>query len=453
MMLGFYFMLVGDIVFTLLTSIRCLLFQSRRHRLYILLPKLGPIWIKIGQTLAHNRSSFPPHVIKQFERLTNDVPCKHIHIPREILPHGLTIDERNVLGSGCVAQTYAGKYKGKHVVVKVTRPGIRNRVVMNLATFKILLNILSLLSCTFESIRNSFDLESFEVRMIEQTNLLTEARNCRKFGKSLSQFTDMYTLPKVYYSSERVLVMERFQGIKFNKFCKKHPKLKDELVDSFNLLYKIMVFKTGIIHGDLHQGNYFVVLRNGKPVLQIFDLGIVIYITKKEIRAINNLFFMTFLFDGDGLMKIIKMYNGYESRAFIKCFTQENIKSLRMTRKFKTQLSLCLGGTASVDDYVSMQKCREKIVKYSMRPAELFSLMYKHNVYLPGDLIWIIGDLCRAIELSVLSQSKNNANCTQRAMVIAIERNILLKQYKDQIGSLKLLMSTSQVETKQDNYY
>jgi ubiquinone biosynthesis protein len=198
---------------------------SPAEYLRLALEELGPTFIKLGQALSTRPDLLPVEFISELCKLHDDVPpvpWEAIHAslveelgeyPEEIFAY---IDP-DPLASASLAQVHAATLKdGSQVVVKVQRPNILSTIETDLE----ILHDLAVVAqrTTAGQIANSVEIvDDFTYTLFNELDYRREGRNAERFRANFAKETHLY-IPKVYweYSSRRLLVMERIQGIKIN---------------------------------------------------------------------------------------------------------------------------------------------------------------------------------------------------------------------------------------------
>jgi ubiquinone biosynthesis protein len=111
------------------------------ERMRLALEELGPTFVKLGQVMATRIDLFPPDWIAEFEKLHSAVPP----VPIEALLPDMTRAlgrspfevfrdlEREPFASASIAQVHRARLQdGTPVVLKVRRPGIREKIEADL---------------------------------------------------------------------------------------------------------------------------------------------------------------------------------------------------------------------------------------------------------------------------------------------------------------------------------
>jgi ubiquinone biosynthesis protein len=229
---------------------------------------LGPTYVKFGQIIASSPGAFGEQMSREFRSLLDAVPpadSDEIHkLFKEDLgdePTNLfkTFDETPFASASIAQVHYATLHSGEEVVVKIQRPGIRRRVAADLQILKRGAQIVELDNLAEEL---DFRLEA------QSMDAWVAHMHASPLGKNIR-------VPQVYWdlTSERVLTMERVQGIRIDDAAAIRKAGFDgtELVKA--LLFSVFEggLRHGLFHGDLHAGNLYV---DPAGKIVFFDFGI-----------------------------------------------------------------------------------------------------------------------------------------------------------------------------------
>ena len=254
------------------------------QRMRMALEELGPTFVKLGQVMATRVDLFPPRWIAEFEKLQAEVPA----VPFEELLPELTralgrspfevfrdIDTR-AQGAASIAQVHRARLPdGTSVVLKVRRPGVREKIDADL---RLLRRVSELIESEIPEARRYRPAEvaaQFARTLEREADFVTETRNVQRFAKNFTGDPNVI-IPRIYpeYTSDVLLVQEHVDGI---------PATNPAAVDAAGLDRKAlaargvdaflkMILIDGFFHADPHPGNVFYLPGNR---MVIIDFGMV----------------------------------------------------------------------------------------------------------------------------------------------------------------------------------
>ena len=247
---------------------------------------LGPAYIKFGQMVASSPTAFPRHVTEEFAKCLDNVrpiPVKRVWriLEEDLGSHPekvfAELDEKP-LASASIAQVHAGTLRtGMPIVVKVQRPGVRDRIEHDLALMGVVARIAMWSSKLLRRANLIGIVDDFRRTIREELNFVLEADNIEEFSQLLERegLLGVARAPHVCreLTTTRVLTMERMFGVRIDD---KHgvEERVDDVVDMLRATSEVFwtcVFLGGFFHGDIHAGN-IMVLDDGR--LGYLDFGI-----------------------------------------------------------------------------------------------------------------------------------------------------------------------------------
>jgi len=266
--------------------------------------ELGPAFIKLGQLLSVRPDVLPQPYIDEFSKLQDEVPPAPFSETMRVIEEDLGPIETvfdsfrpEAVTGASLGQVYQAMYKGKQVVVKVNRPGIRERIALD---SRVLRRLVPLVGRFIDpSLRFSAQsvVEQFADTVEEEVNYRTEASNLLEIKKNLRSDKTVI-IPDIYpeVSTERVLVLEYVGGIKINdlKGLDAAGINRNKLARKVSRLFFKMLLSQEVFHADPHPGNISVTL-DGKLVL--YDYGMTGRLDAETRTKLVR--FYTALVDGD----------------------------------------------------------------------------------------------------------------------------------------------------------
>ncbi|MGK8558100.1 ABC1 kinase family protein [Nocardia gipuzkoensis] len=193
--------------------------------------RLGPMFVKLGQLIASSSGAFPRELSDACLRCLDDVPPFPAAAARRIVEQdlGRPIDEIFAefddvpLSAASVAQVHACVLAdGREAVVKVQRPGIARRMIVDLRAALVLAKLLERRS-EHARIANAVGVvhDLYEVTVME-LNFLIEADNQSRVRANLGVFGDNteVVVPEVYWElcGPRTIGMQRLRGVPLDQF-------------------------------------------------------------------------------------------------------------------------------------------------------------------------------------------------------------------------------------------
>ncbi len=231
---------------------------------------IGPAAIKLGQSLATRpdlvgeeaarnlltlQDSLPPvpfaaieaEIARSFERPVSDIFAEIDPVP---------------VGSASIAQVHrAVTSEGRQVAVKVLRPGIRERLAKDIATYEWAAAHLEALGGEARRLRPRLTIANFKRWTNRELDLRREAASASELAEGMRGF-EGYCIPSIDWdrTNGRVMTIEWIDGIKISDVealrAAGHdlPVLARRLV----LAFLTQAISAGFFHADMHQGNLFV---------------------------------------------------------------------------------------------------------------------------------------------------------------------------------------------------
>src|SRR3984893_16545217 len=187
---------------------------------------LGPTYVKFGQIIASSPGAFGEQLSREFRGLLDRGPPADKDQVHKLFAEDLGGDpaelfatfEEEPFASASIAQVhYATLHSGEEVVVKIQRPGIRRRVAADLQILKRFAQAVELAKLG-RRLSAQDVVADFSDNLAEELNFRLEAQSMDAWVSHLhsSPLGKNIRVPQVHwnFTSERVLTMERVQGIR-----------------------------------------------------------------------------------------------------------------------------------------------------------------------------------------------------------------------------------------------
>jgi predicted unusual protein kinase regulating ubiquinone biosynthesis (AarF/ABC1/UbiB family) len=244
------------------------------------LEELGTTFVKLGQLLSSRPDLLPDVYIDELGKLVDHVdPLPFAPLREAIaedigLEHFASIDEEP-LASASIGQIHAALLKsGRSVVIKVRRPGIIEQVALDLELLRKTAAIAEKHSGTAQLLQLNALTDELEQHLNGELNFREEAHNAELIASVIAEYREDLFVPEVIrpYVSERVLVMERIEGVKVEDGNGLDPERAAQLASTFFRAYIRQITVKGLFHADPHRGNVFLT-PDGR--LALLDFGLI----------------------------------------------------------------------------------------------------------------------------------------------------------------------------------
>ena len=248
------------------------------------LEALGPTFIKLGQLLSSRGTLIPPAYAQALERLQDAVePFPYQEIERIVTDElGVRISKAfehfdpTPLASASLGQVHRARLRdGREVVVKVQRPGVRQRISEDLDAFDEMAVAAEKHITLAEQVNLRAILEEFRRTIFEELDYQREADHLVRLAENLAGFERIVLpAPVPSYSTSRVLTMDYLAGAKITELNPASllevdgPGLVEELFQAY--LQQFLI--DGFFHADPHPGNVILTTDNR---IGLLDLGMV----------------------------------------------------------------------------------------------------------------------------------------------------------------------------------
>jgi ubiquinone biosynthesis protein len=252
-----------------------------------ILPKLGPLFIKLGQILSTRADLVGKDVAGTLFSLQDKLPQFPIKEAEKIFEAEFGAKAEDVFSSfnkdsvaaASIAQVHKAITKnGEHVAVKILRPKIAKAYMHNLEFVEFCASILNIFLQRKKKIKIKEIIDTLKKSSEIELDLRLEGAAAEKIKKNCKRDLDVY-IPKIYWqlTSKSILTSEWIDGIAINQ--------KDKLIEAgldLNLITKklaIIFFnqacRDGFFHADIHPGN-IIIKRDGD--IALVDFGIVCHL-------------------------------------------------------------------------------------------------------------------------------------------------------------------------------
>jgi predicted unusual protein kinase regulating ubiquinone biosynthesis (AarF/ABC1/UbiB family) len=278
---------LGDVLLGISTDL--LLNKNRPHRqrrpaqkLVNTLIRLGPTFIKIGQTISTRVDLLPPAYVEALSQLQDRVPAFPSATAIEIIERELRQPLGNLftefdpqpIAAASLGQVHLARLpSGEMVVVKVQRPGLEELFRLD---FQILQQLMQFCESKFPWTRTyglTAIYQDFFTLLFQEIDYVKEGQNADRFRHNFRQQKNVIA-PTIYWrlTTTKVLTMSYLPGIKIDRreelIAAGFQPQKINQVGICCYMQQLMI--DGFFQGDPHPGN-MAITAEGK--LAVYDFG------------------------------------------------------------------------------------------------------------------------------------------------------------------------------------
>ncbi|MEZ4358580.1 MAG: AarF/UbiB family protein [Kofleriaceae bacterium] len=344
---------------------------------------MGPTFLKLGQIIASSSGMFPEAYVQEFHRVLDRVRPFPFAEARAVLVAELGVEgaERLVdlepapLASASIAQVHGAKLRdGTEVVVKVQRPGIAQRIAADMKILRVMARLLAWLRPSAELANPVGVVDDFAKTLAEELDFNKEAANLDRFNeimRELGHTNIRAPVPQHGLTTTRVLVMERFHGLRVDRFEEIRARGVDgegKLVAGLRAWFQCVLFY-GFFHGDVHAGNLMLL---DDEDIGFLDFGIVGRFDEKERWQVTD--YMVAFVSGDyrRLAEIIVEMSGPPPNLDLEAFAAD------LGETYRPLLTLAFGEVNYADFLPAIQRVA---TRHRMKMPNAFILITKQLLY------------------------------------------------------------------------
>lgn len=203
---------------------------QRGRELAALLSRLGPTFIKVGQSLSIRTDLVSPSYVRGLEMLQDQVPAFNTVIAKRILETewgrpitAVLSDDLSAkpVAAASLGQVYRARLRGSNeeVAIKVQRPDIMEQIALDMYLIREIGGIIKRLTKLNTDIIGTVD--AWGIGFIDELDYMQEAANGEKFSELImgTPLRDVVFAPTVLneYTTESVLVTQWINGDRLDR--------------------------------------------------------------------------------------------------------------------------------------------------------------------------------------------------------------------------------------------
>lgn len=349
------------------------------ERLRHALERLGPTAVKVGQLLSTRPDLLPEEYRIELRRLQDQVaPVPYEQIAAVVEAElgqppeaAFARFEREPIASASIGQVHAATLPdGLEVAVKVQRPEIRSLVETDLDIVRAQAHRVVNTGILPHSMNAESIADEFADAVRRELDYLIEAPNTDRLATAFAGSHEI-AVPRVHhrYTTQRVLTLDRFQGVPFNR----PEDLEAAGFDRSKLArvgvsaYFRQIFEVGVVHADPHPGN-LLALPDGR--VGFTDFGRVVSVTPAMRDAVSDL-----------LLGIVDRDADLAAEAFVEMsFDPARLDVERLERELSVLIGKYHGATLGA-------------LPLGTLVEDMFGLVRSHELSLPSGFVMLMATL------------------------------------------------------------
>jgi predicted unusual protein kinase regulating ubiquinone biosynthesis (AarF/ABC1/UbiB family) len=356
--------------------------------------KLGPTFIKIGQSLGTRADLLPLPYVKELGTLVDNVPSfpnavAFARIEKEL---GKKINEVYAefdvepVAAASLGQVYRARlFTGEEVAVKVQRPNLTGIIKGDIE----ILRKVTKFAERFPSLNENADwagmLREFDETIHEEMDYAAEGKNAERFRESFKDWGNVH-VPTIYWhaTTSKVITMEFIHGTKVVELEALRARgVSPEKVNRLLIrTYLKQLLEDGFFHADPHPGN-LLVMPDGR--LAFFDFGMVGRISPKLQSKMIDAFFHVVSKDPAGIAQDLIDLD------FLKPGSNPEVVKPVVEKMFQFHLNLKL-----------------KEVNFKELTYDLADVMYDYPFRLPSNFTYIMRALMTLEGIGIITDPEFN---------------------------------------------
>ena len=356
--------------------------------------KLGPTFIKIGQSMGTRADLLPLPFVVALGELQDNVPP----FPNEVAFARIEKDlgrkinevyaefELEPVAAASLGQVYRARlFTGEEVAVKVQRPNLEAVIKGDIGILRSVAKFAERFPQLNENADWSGMLREFDVTIHEEMDYEAEGRNAERFRDSFKNWSNIH-VPQIHWhaTTSKVLTMEFIHGTKVTDLDEQaRLGISPEKVNRLLIkTYLKQLLEDGFFHADPHPGN-LLVMPDGR--LAFFDFGMVGRITPQLQAKMIDAFFHVVGKDPGGIAQDLIDLD------FLKPGTRHDVIKPVVEKMFQFHFNLKL-----------------KDVNFKELTYDLADVMYDYPFRLPSNFTYIMRALMTLEGIGIVTDPEFN---------------------------------------------
>jgi ubiquinone biosynthesis protein len=283
------------------------------RNLHQALTELGPVYIKLGQSLSTRPDLIGYEIAKNLQQLQDQMPACEFSLVQQTIEHNFKQDipslfaffDTKPIAAASVAQVHKARlHNGQEVAVKILRPNIVRQYEQNLQLLEYCFKICNFLLAKAKRLKLLEVIELFKKSMRSELNLRLEAAAASRIRQNFAKDDSLY-IPEIFWqlTSEEILTLEWVEGVSIYNTDEiiAMGLSPQEVAAKIAIIFFNQAYQDGFFHADLHPGN-IMVSKQGKIIL--IDFGIISILPEQDRLSIAEILYAFLNYDYDLVAKV-----------------------------------------------------------------------------------------------------------------------------------------------------
>jgi ubiquinone biosynthesis protein len=349
---------------------------STEERVRMALDELGGTFVKLGQFMSLRTDILSERFTMELSKLQDEVEPVAFSEIEEMLAEELggPVEKvfysfnKKTIAAASLAQVYKAEIKkGKTVVIKVLRPGIKDLVESDLSILTDLARLVERYIPEAKQYQPREIIKELDRNLKRELNFSAESRALQKFRDNFKDEED-YLIPEIYleFTTSKVLTLEYVKGLKITdpevheKWGLSEEKVLDKIIDfTFKQMFDYKLF-----HADPHPGNIII---NKKGQISLLDFGLIGFLHEEDIDILSDILIAVINKDIDRIIEVILQLESVGEKV--------NLQELKTDLRF------------FMDEYYNVSL---KDIEFKEISNELFFIVRKYGLKVPKNLVLLI---------------------------------------------------------------
>ena len=396
------------------------------ERVRAIFEELGPTFVKFGQVMSLRPDLVPEDLLRELGKLQDQVPpvaAEQIgpfieeQLGRPVSEIFSEFDFRPVAAAS-LSQVHRGilRSNGKQVAVKVQRPNIRANIQSDLDILEAVFRFWSEQSDELHNHDLVELVQTVRRSLVRELDFKLELSNM-DIARSYSEQEEI-RIPETFtaFSSDKLLVMEFFNGLKFQEIVSS-AEVDHRRIARLGLHAAVkQILEDGFFHADPHPGNLLV---DSNDNLCIIDWGMVGRLTERDRFSLTSLLSAVVDKDSDALVQSFLHLCAEKEKSVDKDALQRDLLEL-------------------LDQYHALPLKDMDIGRFLMRGL---ALLRDYRLQLPRDMVVMVKALLTAEgtarladpELNIIEEIEDHVHRVYRERY---RPRVLWRSFKNSLASL-----------------